>query len=802
MSDTLLDPPRAQAVTPPSPATPTAGSAPSGAGRWPEVVDAVGLLAMGVVALSALGPAFGGTRHLLVGTAGLLIGLLVAWIAAVRRLPVIALVVVGAVLYLVLGGPIAVPDLTTAVVVPSAASLQALAEGLYRGVPNILTTIVPLGDSSQLLVVPWGLGLACGMVAMSVARRCRRWYPLAVLAPLTVLVVALVLGTASPAWRAQGAVFAVFALLWAALRQQFARAGEVGSVGARRLPAALAMLGIAALVGTLLSTTALVAGGRGRTVVRNTTTPPIDLRSEPSPLSGFRDFRSGEAAEQTMFTLDGVEAGDRIRLATLDSYDGVVWHVSEGVGEDSSGFFRRVGSALPASDGGQPRSVSIEIGDYDDIWLPTVGEATKVSFAGGSRAALERDLRYNLATDTAVVSSGLRAGDRYRLDVVVADPDPPAEGRPAAAAASQEIVVVDAVAREAGALAQAAGAPPAGTLERLQRVAQLLDGTTPGTDGRRGYRSDGDDPPSLAGHSAQRMTTMVAPDRDIIGNEEQFASLMALIAASEGFPARVVMGFQVDPQSDGSATVVTGADVTAWTEVAVEGVGWVVLDAMPEGPEKPEVDQEVTVPRQRPLVPPPTTTSTTLPERSAGAGGTECPPNCPPGGGGLPAWVATVARLVLPPALLIGGFTALMAGLKRARRNRRRSGGEPSERVAAGWVEVCDLARDLGDVVPGSATRRETAVLLGRPGVPDLARRADSLVFGPTSVDDSVSAAYWDEVELTRRAMLSPLGRFERWKALVNPSSLRRARTRRTRRPAGAGGVAPIRSLQNMMGRT
>ncbi len=150
----------------------------------------------------------------------------------------------------------------------------------------------------------------------------------------------------------------------------------------------------------------------------------------------------------------------------------------------------------------------------------------------------------------------------------------------------------------------------------------------------------------------------------------------------------------------------------------------------------------------------------------------------------LSPWITTPAKVLGPPMLIVGAVTAAMAGLKGRRRKRRRTRGAPSDRVAAGWEEICDLAVDFGDVVPSLATRREAAVVLARPGIAPLAQSADALLFGPEPVDDATAERYWQEVAVAREAIRSGQTRFARWKALVNPTSLRRSAGRRRRASA------------------
>ena len=112
---------------------------------------------------------------------------------------------------------------------------------------------------------------------------------------------------------------------------------------------------------------------------------------------------------------------------------------------------------------------------------------------------------------------------------------------------------------------------------------------------------------SRAGHGAERISTLLGAEQ-MVGDDEQYAVAMALLADELGIPARVVMGFH--PDEDAAKNPVftaTGDTLHAWVEVAFEGVGWVPFDPTP--PEDQVPNDQTTKPRADPkpqvLQPPP-----------------------------------------------------------------------------------------------------------------------------------------------------------------------------------------------------
>lgn len=101
----------------------------------------------------------------------------------------------------------------------------------------------------------------------------------------------------------------------------------------------------------------------------------------------------------------------------------------------------------------------------------------------------------------------------------------------------------------------------------------------------------------------------------MVGDSEQYASAMALMARDLGLPSRVVLGF-LPKNEDGEITDArtektsgngtkiefTGNDVTAWVEIKLQGLGWVAFYPTPKETKMPDENQNLTPPNPQTLV--------------------------------------------------------------------------------------------------------------------------------------------------------------------------------------------------------
>ena len=758
------------------------------------VIDCAAIAALLVVAVVGFGPAFGGTGYLVAGLGGLVLGLAIALLGARLRANILMLSAATLMVYMIFGGPLAVPTTTLFGVVPSLETIRALVLGVVFSWKDVLTLETPVGAFASVLIVPYLATLVASVLAFSFALRLRRaaW---ALLPAGVLFVVAIAFGTRDTAAPiVQGLVFAGIALAWWAWRRSQDRARRIAattldsSAGAQAPDAGLARTRLALGAGLLvvalgvgLATGGLLAPVSAREVLRDAIVPPLDLHDYPSPLVGFRKYVRDEK-EDVLFTVKGLPDGARVRLATLDAYDGVVYNVA-GDGTAGSGTFTRVSGDIPNDVKGDKATLDVTIGDLTGVWIPDAGYLDSFRFTGDRANELANSLHYNRTTGVAISTLGLAKGDSYSMDVVI----------PKVLTEEQ----LESHALQSLSMPKAAGVPEEvptlatqyiGDADRpLTQVRNLATSLS-----QEGFFSHGleGEATSRAGHGAERISALLDADQ-MIGDDEQYAVAMALMARSAGMPARVVMGFYPDKYAGASAEQqITGDQLHAWVEVAFDDAGWVAFDPTPpkdqvpqEEAPKPKSDPKAQVlqpppPPQEPAdLPPDLRTDDTDQDDEADAN---------------PILVTVLIAsgsllgliiVLLTPVVVIGA-------LKTRRRKARQNADRPADRLSGGWDEIVDRADDLGTAVGRGVTRRADAAVIAEswPDLPvgAVAVRADHGVFGPGEPSPDEVDAFWAEVDDIVKGMHDSRGWWKRLQARLSLRAYigRRLESRSRRRRA------------------
>lgn len=725
------------------------------------------LVTLGVIGFDA---AFGGNEAFTVGIPGVVLGVLVGYAIARLRPPVLVGVLAGLVGFFAFGGLIALRPDAIAGVLPSPAVASGLVDGAVNGWVRLITTVPPAGQAGNLLATPYLAGYVGGLLTVVAAFRIRRW-PICVIPPVVVLALSVLFGIDEPAFLLlQGAMFGIGTVTWMCLRADRGSRPALNHGSRVRLIGGAVMLSLAAVGAVVVGPRLPGADANPRYVLRDHVQPPFDPSQYPSPLSRFREYHGKDPITKPLFTVEGLPDKGVVRLAVMDAYDGYVWRASppnSGLG----GAYLRVGDRIPRFADGAQSTVRFTMGALahrDSVWIPTAGSPRAIRFTGKRGDGLTEAFRFNRQTETAASPMALVAGDTWEVDATF--PERLSEEQLRSLPAASTTVSPPIGFQDNTDLVELAATWTEGTSSPYAKVVQIDQALK-----KIGAANDGDKPeyPIASGHSLVRLKTFItAPQPQ--GNDEQFSAAVAYLAQGVGIPARVVLEFDVGPGK--GPVAVKAENAHAVVEVALDGPGWVSIPRelplqTPDDPppaDTPDVGAVVQPPPPTTVAPPPS-----IPKEP------ESENNRLRDNADRSAWsdflatIIGVARVASIPLVVVGGPILLISGVKARRRKLRRTRGAPAHRIAGGWAEVIDLAKDMGTPVPAKATRREISRFASAGGVGPLAEQIDAAVFGHAEPDDATADALWEGVDTVRAEMLSDKSRVERLRARVSLTSLR-----------------------------
>ena len=702
-----------------------------------------------MASLAPLWPVYATTWFIIVVVAGVALGTTIAAVAFAGKWSLLRTALVTLAVFAVVGVPLAIPGKTLFGVIPTLDGLLTLASAILLSWKQLVTVVTPVASYEALLVPALILALVTSVIGVSLALRPKR-RALAAMVPLFSLGLAIWLGPVFgfDSIAIAGVVF-VLLVIW------FSVSGPRGARGVLR---ALGVVAVPMLVALVL--VSLIAPAQ-RSVWRAVVEQPFVLQADTSPLAEFRAYVTGDGRSEVLVNVTGLAPGARISLATLDSYNGVVYSVG-----GSAVDFTRVPGEVPA-EGQQGEAVDsrVVIGNIRGPWVPLPAQLGSITFEGSSANALTPNFFYSRNADTGAVMGGLHTGDRYRV-TGVAHPlislNELSDLTPGTATVPAPTVVPDGI--DAYATRNAQNATTAG--DRLGNVLSALVSD--------GYVSNGgvDETPSRSGHSAERIAQLFT-QVPMVGDAEQYATAAALLANQVGFPARVVMGLVVPGSASETDIAVTGVDMSAWIEVSTTD-GWVAVDPNPQVRPIPDQlpDDPTTVSRpQSGVEPPPVDVPRVQDDTPPEAASGDLTPVVDPLQGLLATIALTTAGVLLFLGLLASPFVTILA-LKARRRARRRRATAPLDRIEGAWAEFTDSARDHGIVLVESSTRREMAKRVPQERSVSLAKLADRAQFAPGSPTDAQADEAWRSVDQVREGLDTALSKWQRVHAHVSVQSM------------------------------
>lgn len=590
----------------------------------------------------------------------------------------------------------------------------------------------------------------------------------------------------------------------------------------RRNLSAVAVVAIA-LVGTGVFMDNTGVSGT-RVVLRTDIERLKNVQKQSSPLSTYRKFFNDPALiEATILSYSIKGAPDRIRVATMPFYDGDNFTVAPTKANAATDtyFFARVPSELPATGKGKEQTFKIQLGKLDAIWLPLPAGVRKVTFSGNNALTLADELFINRETATgAIISEDGKATSNDSVYTVTYNQQktPDAAEIEAPGSKINAELIPESLLTWLDNQADISADDGAGLVQLANRLRD------------RGYLSHSFVAPngtagavtwmdklgnyeffqSNAGHNMARISTMFneinAREQDskskasknlvsTAGDDEQFATAIALIASAKGFQSRVVIGFRTNLLEDlpgvesckplnATEGACKGSNLSAWAEIRSKDGQWLAIDATPQFAKKMNLQPIGTA-----YIPNPTTSgeddaNVLPPAKATPSSDSECrknpnAPECNPDD----FWAKVLGFLtnyVLPTLvtlLVFGVFAAPFVFVLFMKRNRRRvriEAPEPEVRVIGAWEEYIDLLVDNGAKLPGSETRKELAALYQAENLDELAELADLAAFSPRMPNEVEIARAWQIFDEKNRAILAASKRWNRIKAKLSLRSFLR----------------------------
>ena len=767
------------------------------------IVLVIALAPLDLLAGLQLLPVYGSLPFwLTVGTAACLTGLLIAMLPrrGIATALLQPLLLIAA--QFLLGPIFALNGTTLAHILPTWATLTQGWSATFSAFKTLAAIDPPLGQEAGGLMALWTLMLWTCYLAVLLARYGlgrnlgRPTHPVAVVASalpiLATMAVSAALGTSRGIYPAlTGGILWLLLLIWSAI-----------GLGLLRLQgAASALLTLALAAGVICSVGLLPAPTR--LVIRDHYQPPMDPYQFTSPLSDYRAYVKRHR-DDTLVTVHNLPAGTPVRMAVMDRYDGKVWNLSDSSGAGAADY-RRIGAqirteaqqekAKDAKSAGKPFTATFQIREgFNHAWLPSAGQVEGIDPVQGLQ---REDLYFNKATDTALTDQVLQAGSSYTVHGLtedrpetrrIANSDPGQAQVPPLADAPESLPKA---AASMTSMQVRGGARALAIEERLHREGWFSHGLA-------------GDYPSPSGHGDYRINQLMQ-GQAMVGDSEQYASAMALLARQMGLPSRVVLGFlpknrdgsisrsRTRTEADGSTRIdFTGRDAQAWVEVNLKGLGWVPFYPTPPETKTPDKSLDSTPPDPRtlvrqpppPLVDPPRDDRTTQGRTSVG--GQEASRQSSPSFWQRYGPVIAKATLWTMPFWLPALMILLLLAVKVWLRRQARSTGDAKTRIRAGWRQIGNLGRQTG--LPLEGTRSEQATLIARtlltdpPGSSSAGLRreldrlrdmADQASFDRNPSDEQEAEACWQLVDKLRSAILASLPRTRRWRALLSPRHLR-----------------------------
>ncbi|MDT0185487.1 DUF3488 and transglutaminase-like domain-containing protein [Microbacterium sp. ARD31] len=462
------------------------------------------------------------------------------------------------------------------------------------------------------------------------------------------------------------------------------RTGAIGNTALALGSAAIALAVVVPAAVPTMQMTVFDGNGPGTREVE-VKDPMVDLR---------RDLRRGEDIPLLWVTTSGPRPS-YLRLSVLANFNGSQWTPGDReIPEEQTAT-----GPMPPLDGVSTAvarrefTYDVRVGsDFASTWLPTTAQVTRI--AAGT------DWRYDTSTRDFIAA---------RDDVTTAERSYDFTG----AQLTYDAAAMNGAVSGAGSVAGIFTDVPPSLNNEIRRLAASVTADAPTRfqkaqvlqqwfreDG--GFRYDRAQVESAGNGGADLLAFM----EDRVGYCEQFAASMAIMARVLGIPSRVAVGFLEPTKATNGAWEFSAHDLHAWPELYFPGSGWVRFEPTPSDRAGNVPDYTTTefAPVTESASPSASRSTELLPERGEtadtdAASAEEETSSIP--------WFPILAGVA---GLLVVGLLLLTPRLVRRNRRHRRLAGDVEDL----WVELRDVAQDLGHAWPVGRSPRRAGEWLGR----------------------------------------------------------------------------------------
>ncbi len=462
------------------------------------------------------------------------------------------------------------------------------------------------------------------------------------------------------------------------------RTGAIGNTALALGAAAIALAVVVPVAVPTMSMSVFDGNGPGTREVE-VKDPMVDLR---------RDLQRGEDIPLMQVRTAGPKP-TYFRLSVLARFNGSQWTPGDRDIPDT----QAATGTLPPLDGvatsvkRRDFTYDVSVGpDFRSTWLPTTAQTTQI--AAGT------DWRYDLTTRDFIAAQDdvTTADTSYSFTGVQLTYDAESMNSAVSGAGSVAGIFTDIPPSLNNEIRRQAAIITADAPTRFQK-AQVLQQYFR-KDG--GFRYDLNQVESAGSGGADLLAFL----EDKVGYCEQFAASMAIMARVLGIPSRVAVGFLEPEKTADGAWEFSAHDLHAWPELYFPGSGWVRFEPTPQtrATDVPEYSVADIAPVTESPSPSASRSTEALPDRGASPSADA---------GSADENTSSLPLLPILAGLLALGVVALLLltpRLVRTSRRRRRMSGDIEDL----WVELRDVAADLGHAWPVGRSPRRAGEWLGR----------------------------------------------------------------------------------------